>query len=132
MRRLIPIVASLLLLPAIAAAKSGVVLDSTPQGYEVGEPWVVSITVIRHDARVDLRPTATPLIRIDKQSTGETHTFAFRRERYGAFTARVVFPAAGVWAYRVTGLGSLVANQDWEPVTIVPARVAVRRIRQPA
>lgn len=124
MRRLIPIVASLLLLPATAAAKSGVVLDSTPQGYEVGEPWVVSITVIRHDARVDLAPTARPSIRIDKQSTGETHTFAFRRQRYGAFRARVVFPSAGIWTYRVTGLGRLVANQGWEPVTIVPRRAA--------
>jgi hypothetical protein len=129
-RRLISIVASLLLLPAVAAAKSGVVLDSTPQGYEVGEPWVVSITVIRHDARVELRPTATPSIRIVKQSTGETHIFAFRRERYGALTARVVFPAAGVWTYSVTGLGSLVANQGWEPVTIVPPQVA--KSHQPA
>jgi len=124
MRLLAAAVASLLLLPSIAAAKSGVVLDSTPQGYEVGEPWVVSITVIHHDARVELPPRARLAIRIDKQSTGETHAFAFRRRHRGAFTARVVFPSAGVWTYRVTGLGSLVANQGWEPVTIAPAPAA--------
>jgi hypothetical protein len=124
MRLLAPVVASLLLLPSIAAAKSGVVLDSTPQGYEVGEPWVVSITVIHNDARVALPRTARPAIRIDKQSTGEAHVFAFRRQHDGASTARVVFSSAGGWTYRVTGLGRLVANQGWEPVTIVPVRAA--------
>jgi hypothetical protein len=124
MRFLISIVVSLLLLPSIAFAKSGVVLDSTPQGYAVGEPWVVGITMIRSDARVNLPSGARPAIRIEKQKTGETHTFAFRRQPYGSFTARVVFPSAGIWTYSVAGLGRRAASQGWEPATIVPARTA--------
>ena len=91
MKLLALIVAALLLLTATAAAKSGILLDSTPQGYTVGEPWVVSIAAIRHDARVALPRTAMPAIRIDKQTTGETHTFPTRRQRDGTHVARVVF-----------------------------------------
>jgi len=124
MRLLALIVASLLLLPATAAAKSGILLDSTPQGYTVGEPWVVSVAAIRHDARVALPRTATPAIRIEKQNTGETHTFAVRRQRDGIYAARVVFPSRGVWTYSVIGIGRLGADQGWEPVTIRPDRAA--------
>ena len=123
MRLLALIVASLLLLPETAAAKSGILLDSTPQGYTVGEPWVVSIAAIRHDARVALPRTAIA-IRIDKQNTGETHTFAARRQRDGTHAARVVFPSSGVWTYSVIGIGRLGADQEWEPVTIRPDRTA--------
>jgi hypothetical protein len=124
MRLVALIVASLLLLPSTAAAKSGVVLDSTPQGYTVGEPWVVTVIAIRHDARVALPPTAQPAIRIDKQNTGETHTFAARRQHDGTHLARVVFPSSGVWVYSVIGIGRLGAHQGWEPVTIAPPQAA--------
>jgi hypothetical protein len=124
MRLLGLIVGSLLLLPAAAAAKSGIVLDTTPQGYTAGEPWVVSVTAIRADARVALPRTATPAIRIDKQNAGETHSFAAQRRHDGTYLARVVFPSSGVWTYNVTGVGRLAANQGWEPVTILPAKAA--------
>ena len=124
MRLLALIVASLLLLPATAAAKSGILLDSTPQGYTVGEPWAVTVTAIRHDARMPIPRTAKPAIRIDKQNNHETHTFVAERQRDGTRLARVVFPSSGVWTYTVIGLGSLGANQGWEPVTIRPALAA--------
>ena len=118
MRLLAVIIISLLLLPSTAAAKSGIVLDFTPQGYTVGEPWIVSVTAIRHDARVALPRTTKAAIRIDKQNGEATHTFAARRQRDGTQLARVVFPSAGIWTYRVVGIGRLGANQGWEPVTI--------------
>jgi hypothetical protein len=124
MRLLVVIIASLILLPATAAAKSGIVLDSTPQGYAVGEPWAVRVTAIRHDARVVLPRTAKPAIRIDKRNAHETHTFVAHRQRDGSQLARVVFPSSGVWTYNVIGVGRLGADQGWEPVTIFPAQAA--------
>jgi hypothetical protein len=124
MRLLVVAIVSLLLLPVTAAAKSGIVLDSTPQGYTLGEPWAVSITAIRHDARVPIPRTAKPGIRIDKQNGDETQTFAARWQRDGTARARVVFPSSGVWTYSVIGIGRLGVNQGWEPVTILPAPAA--------
>jgi len=124
MRSLALIIASLLLLPATAAAKSGILLDSAPQGYTAGAPWVVSVTAIRHDARVALPRTATPAIRIAKQHTAETHTFPARRQRDGSHLARVVFPSSGVWTYSLSGIGKLGTDQGWEPVTILPTHAA--------
>ncbi len=122
MRLLVVIIASLLLLPATAVAKSGIVLDSTPEGYTVGEPWTVTITAVRHDAKVALPRTAA--IRIEKQQGDETRVFAARRQRDGTYRARVVFPSRGVWTYSVIGIGRLPGGKGWAPVTSAPAQHA--------
>lgn len=121
MRLLVVTIAALLLLPSATAAKSGIVLDSTPQGYTVGEPWVVSIIVIRHDAKVVLPATAKLAITIRKQHTGEVHTFPARRQRDGNHVAHVLFPSTGGWTYNVLGIRKLGRGDGFEPVTILPA-----------
>jgi hypothetical protein len=111
MRLLALIIFSLLLvLPSAAAAKSGIVLDSTPEGYTVGEPWIVTVTAIRHDAKVALPRTAA--IRIEKQHGDQTRTFAAQRQRDGIHVAHVVFPSSGVWTYSVIGIGRLPGARD--------------------
>src|SRR5437763_1907496 len=122
MRLLAVIITSLLLLPSTAAAKSGIVLDSTPEGYTVGEPWIVTVTAIRHDAKVALPRTAA--MRIEKQHGELTRTFAARRQRDGIQVAHVVFPSSGVWTYSVIGIGRLPGGQGWDPVRILPAQRA--------
>jgi hypothetical protein len=113
--------AALLLLPAGALAKSGISLDSRPDGLAVGQSWDVGIEAIRADMPVDLRRVADPGIVIEKPSSGETHRFSAERRAGGKYYARVVFPSSGTWSYRVTGLGLLGAHQEWDPVEIAPA-----------
>jgi hypothetical protein len=111
----------LALLPAAAAAKTGLSLNPPPDGLKVGEPWDVSIRYIDHDAAVIL-PTGTHLaVRIFREGSGGTLRFRAHRVIKEVWAAHVVFPAAGRWDYSIQGLPKRVGPQEFEPVAIAPA-----------
>jgi hypothetical protein len=119
MKSLAIALAALLLIPAGAAAKSGIeLLGPTPDGFAAGQPWTVGIVGIRSDRRVDPRGSATPGVAIKKESGDGKYWFAARRQPNGTYTARIVFPSSGSWTYRVSGFGALGAHQYWDPVRI--------------
>ena len=61
--------------------------------------WNVNVTPLQHGRT--LLPDAKPRIEI-RRGTGPWQAFAARpTARRGVFRARVVFPAAGVWRFRV-------------------------------
>jgi hypothetical protein len=124
MRTLTVAIATMLLLPASAAAKSGIVLSSTPDGVTAGQKWQVTLVAIRNDGPTILPPGARPAIRIKKQGSGERHTFYAHRQTDRSWLATVVFPSDGTWTYDVSGMGSLGAHQSWDPVTILRSPTA--------
>ena len=125
MRALATAIVLLALLPAAAAAKTGISIDSTPDGLSAGQPWDLTFQYIRHDAQVTPRGV-TPSVRIVSEDGAQTRSFAAHLTYGGQWSARVVFPRAGVWDYSIQGFGRLVSNQSWDPVTIAaPAKPAV-------
>lgn len=111
----------LALLPATAAAKGPFVeLSSTPVATAAGEPWIVQFSQESHDGPVPPPAGETPTVVITKTASGESLSFPGRRiagdERYHA---RVVFPSAGTWNYRVDGFGEIASQQFWDPVEIL-------------
>lgn len=85
---------------AFAGGWATVGLSSTPEGVAPGEPWVVEMTVLQHgrsEAPLDgLKPS------VSVSSGGDSRTFkAAPAGRPGVYEARVVFPSAGTWSYRV-------------------------------
>jgi hypothetical protein len=123
MRTLTAALVTMLLLPASAAAKSGISLSPSPN-VNAGQKWQVSLVAIRNDGPTSLPPGAKPAVQITKQGTGKSLTFRARRQPDGSWLASVVFPSPGTWTYDVTGMGSLGANQHWEPVTILRSTAA--------
>jgi hypothetical protein len=124
MRTLTATLVTMLLLPASAAAKSGIGLSPSPN-VNAGQKWQVTLVAIRNDGPTNLPPGAKPAVRITKQGSGESLTFRARRQPDRSWLASVVFPSAGTWTYDVTGMGSLGANQSWDPVTILRPTAAV-------
>jgi len=107
-------------LPAAAAAKSGIVIDSTPEGLPAGDTWTPVIRYIRDDEPVEVPATRHITVRIASLATGASLTFPAHRLRYAAWQAHVVFPTPGRWRYSVQGFGGNEDNQFWDPVTIAP------------
>src|SRR5436309_288541 len=119
MRTLTATLLTMLLLPTAAAAKSGIVLSPSPN-VNAGQTWHVTLVAIQNDGPTNLPPGASPAVRTTKQGTGQSLTFRARRRPDRSWLASVVFPSAGTWTYDVTGMGSLGANQRWDPVAILP------------
>jgi hypothetical protein len=114
----------LALLPATAAAKTGLMLSPLPYGVAAGEPWEVNIQYIRADT-VARPPTSDhPFIRVVSLDAKTTLDFPVHVTRTGKMRARVVFPRAGWWRYTVHGFGSPVNRQAWDPVLIATKRKA--------
>ena len=118
MRSLRIATAVLVLLPAAAAAKTGLALDPLPYGLQAGEPWDVQLRSIRADAPADAPTGHHPSIRITRRASGRALAFPVRREARGLWRARVVYPSPGVWLISVRGFGRIVDEQSWDPVTI--------------
>jgi hypothetical protein len=117
MRALVPAIVLLALLPATAAAKTGISLDPPPDGLTAGEPWDVAFQAIHNDAAVD--PAGSrPSVRISTEDGGRALTFAAHQTYKGMWMARVVFPRAGLWNYSIQGFGKLGSRQSWDPVMI--------------
>jgi hypothetical protein len=122
----------LALIPAAAMAKTGLVIDSTPDGLPAGYQWVPEIQYIRADAPADPR-AAHVAVRITSADNGRSLTFPANRIGVGVWQARVIFPSPGRWEYAVEGFGGRVAPQFWDPVTIAPKmRTATPVVRRDA
>jgi hypothetical protein len=124
MRTLTAALVTMLLLPATAAAKSGVSLSPSPN-VNAGQKWQVTLVAIRKDGPASMPPGAKPAVRITKQGTGKSLTFRARLQPDGSWLASVVFPSPGTWTYAVTGTGSLGADEHWQRVTILRSSAAV-------
>jgi len=111
----------LLLLPAAAAAKTGISLNPPPDGLPAGEPWDVSFSYIHNDAVVT-KSHGHPSIEITSADGAITRTFRAQRGPQGTWMAQVSFPRAGTWNYYVHGFGTVGKNQAWEPVQIAARR----------
>jgi hypothetical protein len=120
MRALATTIVLLALLPATAAAKTGISLDPPPDGLTAGEPWDAAFQAIHNDAVVD-PASSRPSVRISSADGTRTLTFPAQQTYKGMWMARVVFPKAGVWNYSVRGFGKLGSRQSWDPVTIKAA-----------
>jgi hypothetical protein len=116
---------ALLLLPAAAAAKSGIELSGTPDGLRAGQPWVVELWGRGERGPARLPRVATLGVEIENLGTGATHVFHARPIRGGGYRATVVFPTRGRWRYQVAGFDPP-GGQRWDPVAIGPAADAGR------
>jgi hypothetical protein len=120
MRKLLPLIAlaAVFVLAAPAAAKTGVSLDSTPDGLSPGQAWDVTITPVFHEPN-NPQPPGPKGISIKSQESGRTIHFRAKRVKGGDYRAHVVFPSEGTWVYRVTGFGiPSEMQQDFAPVFI--------------
>lgn len=90
-------------------------LSSLPDGTAPGTPWHVTLTILQH-GRTPLQGL-DPVVRIRGADGATTRTFAARpARRPGAYTADVVFPAAGRWRFAIDdGFGR---THDFAPATI--------------
>jgi hypothetical protein len=120
MKALATAIALLALLPAAAAAKTGISLNPPPDGVTVGEPWDVTFQYFRNDTVVDPRG-AKPSVRIVNADGTVSRSFPGHLTYKGLWSARVYFPSPGVWHYSILGFGRASANQSWDPVTIAAA-----------
>jgi hypothetical protein len=106
--------------PAVAVAKTGIVIDSTPEGLPAGDTWMPVIRYIRDDGPVAVSASRHIRVRLTSLTTGTSFTFPAHRLSQIAWQARVVFPAPGRWRYSVEGFGAKLDKQLWDPVTIAP------------
>jgi hypothetical protein len=99
MKKLLVVVIALLGVGVAPAAQAGcwatVKLSSLPHGLV----WNVNVTPLQH-GRTSL-PDAKPRIEIKKGSAPWQVFAAKRTTKSGVFRARVVFPTAGTWRFRV-------------------------------
>jgi hypothetical protein len=90
--------------PASAGCWATVGLAPPPEGTSAGDVWMARITVLQHglnplpDAR-----DASPKVTIVNRANGERQTFVAKASdpAAGRYLARVVFPSAGSWSYKV-------------------------------
>jgi hypothetical protein len=96
------VAAAVVALPASAAAGGWAIVrvNSTPDGVPAGGTWVVNLEVLQHG----LTPLqgVQPRVTVTERRTGASHTVSAKPTgRPGVYRARVVFPRAGEWAYKV-------------------------------
>ena len=100
---------------ADAGGFATVQLSSTPTGALEGEPWSVDLTVLRHGITPlgGLKPVLTIV------SSDEERSFpALPTGTRGIYHADVVFPAAGVWEWRIWDGFS--QTHTYAPVEVAP------------
>ena len=102
---------------ALAGGFATVGLSSTPERIAPGDPWIAELTILQHgrsETPLDgLEPTLTVA-----GSGGERRTFRTSPTgEPGVYRARVVFPSAGTWSYRVDD-GFAGAIHEFPPVQI--------------
>jgi hypothetical protein len=95
--------AALLTAPAtsLGGGWATVGLSSLPDGAGPGEAWVVDLTVLQHG--VTPLEDVQPKVMLER-ATGDPNPVVFAARptgEPGVYRARVVFPAAGEWAYKV-------------------------------
>ena len=122
---------ALTLLPAAALAKSGLMLESTPDGLSAGESWDARFSFVHNDAVVEPLPGKVPLVRITSSDSGATRTFTARRQHNGMWAARVLFPQAGEWTYVIEGFPPTRYHQTFEAVYVAPKPAAPAQGQDP-
>jgi hypothetical protein len=124
MKALATALLALALLPATALAKTGLMLDSTPDGLTAGQSWDARFSYVRNDAVVDPVRGKVPRIRITNSKTGASRTFPARRQHNGLWASRVVFPQPGEWTYAIEGFPPTRQQQEFAPAVIAPKQPA--------
>lgn len=117
MRKHVLVVAIVVTLVVAATASAGgwatVQLSSTPNGVKAGVPWNVRITVLQHG----IRPLAGLAPRVLIRKGAVSRSFPARPAgKPGLYRARVVFPSAGTWTWRIDD--GFTQVHDYFPVTI--------------
>jgi hypothetical protein len=101
---LVLLVALMSAAPASAGCWATVGLTPPPSGTSAGDVWKARITVLQHDLNPlpDARD-ASPKVTIVNSASGEKQTFVAKATdpAAGRYLARVVFPSAGSWNYKV-------------------------------
>ena len=115
------LLALLLLAIAPASALAGgfatVGLSSTPDDVAPGQPWIVDLTILQHGRSEAPLDGLDPTVMVG-DSGGERRSFrASPTGAPGVYRARVVFPSAGTWSYRVND-GFAGAIHEFPPVQI--------------
>jgi hypothetical protein len=90
--------------PAAAGCWATVGLAPPPANTTAGQVWSAELTVLQHGRNpLPDAANARPTVTIVNETTGERKTFAAKvtDASQGRYTAEVVFPASGVWSYRV-------------------------------
>jgi hypothetical protein len=121
MRRLVLIAAAAAALAAPGTALGGGmgawVLSGPARDIESGEVWVAQMRVVGCIGNpVDAVPTLTIV-----SQAGQQLTFRGRRTANGKYTARVTFPSAGRWSYRVS-VGGIGEFEKRGPFVVAPAQ----------
>jgi YtkA-like len=89
---------------ASAGCWATVGLSPPPEGTAAGEVWTAQLTVLQHGQNpLPDAADAAPTVTIVNQATGERRKFTAKPSDPGAgrYEARVVFPSAGAWSFRV-------------------------------
>jgi hypothetical protein len=120
MKALATALLALALLPAAALAKSGLMLESTPDGVTAGQPWDARFQFVSNDAAVEPLVGKLPYVRIMSSADGSSMTFPARRAHNGSWVARVVFPRPGEWTYTIKGFPPAPYPQVYDPVQVAP------------
>jgi hypothetical protein len=118
MKALATALLALALLPATALAKTGLMVDSTPDGLTAGQSWDARFQFVRNDGAVDPVGGKVPYVRITRSATGATTNFPARRQHNGMWAARVVFAQPGEYSYSIEGFPPTRYRQAFEPVEI--------------
>ena len=95
MRKLIVLVAFVLLVPAVALAKErNIALTGVPTAPQADKAFTATVSVTR-----DKTPVAgkAPIVRLLSSSISVINITARATDRIGVYRARIVFPNAGMW-----------------------------------
>jgi len=90
--------------PASAGCWATVGLAPPPAGTSAGDVWKARITVLQHGLNpLPNARDASPKVTIVNRASGEKQTFVAKASdpTAGRYLARVVFPSAGTWSYKV-------------------------------
>jgi len=102
---------------ALAGGWATVQLSSTPTGIRAGAVWDVRLTVLQHG----VTPLAgvRPVVIVRKGAVARRFT-ARPTRRVGVYRARVVFPSAGTWTWKIDD--GFTRVHTYAPVRVAPAR----------
>ncbi|MEA2492911.1 MAG: hypothetical protein QOJ29_822 [Thermoleophilaceae bacterium] len=110
-RALASIVALGLLVPAVAAAKGGVIFDRYPDVQSVGAPMKFTVMIFREGAR--------PVVTFRNKTTGElVRVRTTRTDLNGIAHGSVRLPSKGPWTQEITVAGRSVMPGDSEPFRV--------------
>jgi hypothetical protein len=123
---LVAAAAGALAVPSVASAggMAAWALSGPPAGTQAGEAWNAKIRVV---GCLGTPLGITPTVVIVDNGSGRTMRFRARKAGApGEYTARVVFPTAGNWSYRIDVQG--LRNQAFGPYRITAAKRAGDRL----